>query len=282
MSVISSITLPSGNTYELKDAYARQLLAGGLQYIVCWDGTSTPVVANIPVGVIVTYNNVDYTGTKAASTAEPLAFYLVKAPDPVTNDVYEEYGVVRTGTEGSYVYTWEKIGNTKIDLSSLGALAYKNNVTLSKGSGDNVLGESTTFTNGSSSVTFSGGTSDTFVKSYPGATSKLVTTSVPNVTAVGSASSWSFTMGTGSDAETLIISGANGSAPTLGTDITAATGALAANGGGSPVMTGLGTATTASAVTSVGTGTAAAQAITVGTNDKVKVAKYNDLSVSVS
>lgn len=304
MSVISSITLPSGNTYELKDAYARQLLAGGLQYIVCWDGTSTPVVANIPAGVVVTYNNVDYTGTKAALTAEPLAFYLVKAPDPVTNDVYEEYGVVRTGTEGSYVYTWEKIGNTKIDLSSLGALAYKDNVTLNKGNGDNVLGESTTFTNGSSSVTFSGGTSDTFVKSYPGATSKLVTTSVPNVTgnanvsipnvtSVGSASTWNFAMGTGNDAETLIISGANGTAPslgtalsaskvTLGTAITAATGALAANGGGSSVMTGLGTATTASAVTNVGTGTAAAQAITIGTNDKVKVAKYNDLSVSVS
>lgn len=58
-------------------------------------------------------------------------------------------------------------------------------------------------------------------------------------------------MGSGNDAETLIITGANGSAPTLGTAITCATGSLAANGGGDSVMTGLGTATTASAVTGV-------------------------------
>jgi hypothetical protein len=38
----------------------------------------------------------------------------------------------------------------------------------------------------------------------------------------------------------------------------------------------------ASAITALGTGTAAAQTITVGTNDKITVAKYNDLSVSVS
>ena len=107
-----------------------------------------------------------------------------------------------------------------------------------------------------------------------------------------------------------------------------ATGSLAANGGGDSVMTGLGTASTASALTGVkvssqptvalstgataGTGvisvatgitsattttnskdevtaitalgaaTAAAQTITVGSNDKIKVAKYDDLSTSVS
>ena len=126
----------------------------------------------------------------------------------------------------------------------------------------------------------------------------------PNVTSAGSASSWSFAMGSGPDAETLIISGTNGSAPTLGTAlsaskvtlgtalsaskvtlgtaITAATGSLANDGGGDSVMTGLGTATTATAVTGIGTGTAAAQSITVGTEDKVKIAKYNDLSVSTT
>ena len=60
---------------------------------------------------------------------------------------------------------------------------------------------------------------DTFVKSYPGATSKLATTSIPNVTSAGSASTWAFSMGTGSAAETLIISGGNSTAPTLGTAI---------------------------------------------------------------
>ena len=38
----------------------------------------------------------------------------------------------------------------------------------------------------------------------------------------------------------------------------------------------------AKALTASVTGTAAAQTITVGTNDKVKVAVYNDLSVSAS
>lgn len=380
MPDISKLKLPSGNTYDIKDAVARQAIAGGVSFIVAWNGSSTPVVANIPYGVVVTYNDTDYTGTLDADDAQVGAFYLVKS-STTDNDIYDEY--VPVGTTGSK--TWERLGSSTIDLSSLGALAYKDSVNLSKGSGDNVLGEATTFTNSSSSVTFSGGTTDkvlgsdatftttvtpattnikatasgtavgasgtdTFVKSYPGATSKLATTTVPNVTgntdvtipnvtSAGSASSWSFAMGTGDDAETLIISGANGSAPTLGTALSAskvtlgtaktvATGSLSANGGGDSVMTGLGTATTASAVTGVevttqptialatgatagtgvisvatgissastttnnkdevtavtgiGTGTAAAQSITVGTNDKVKVAKYDDLSVSAS
>ena len=380
MADISKITLPSGNTYEIKDAVARQAIAGGVSFIVAWNGSSTPVVADIPAGVVVTYNDTDYTGTLAANSAQAGAFYLVHSSS-TTNDVYDEY--VAVGTTGSK--TWEKLGSSTIDLSDLGALAYKDSVTLSKGSGDQVLGESTTFTAAASSVTFSGGTTDkclgsdatftttvtptttnikatasgtavgadgtdTFVKSYPGATSKLVTTSIPNVTgnsdvsipnvtSAGSASTWSFAMGTGDDSETLIISGGNSTAPTLGTAlsaskvtlgtaITAATGSLNANGGGASVMTGLGTATTASAltgvkvttqptvalatgatagtgvisvatgitsastttnskdevtaVTGIGTGTAAAQTITIGTNDKIKVAKYDDLSVSAS
>ena len=277
MAEISKITLPSGNTYDIKDAVARQAIAGGISFIVAWDGSSTPVVANIPAGVVVTYNSTDYTGTLDADDSQAGAFYLVCSSDE-NNNIYSEY--VAVGTTGSKY--WEKLGDTSIDLSIFGALAYKDAVSLSKGSGDMVLGESTTFMNAASAVTFSGGTSDTFVKSYPGATSKLATTSVPNVTSAGSASSWSFAMGTGTDAETLIISGANGTTPTLGTAITAATGSLSATGSGDSVMTGLGTATTATAITGIGTGTAAAQSITVGTNDKVKVAKYDDLSVSVS
>ena len=280
MADISKITLPSGNTYDIKDATARQLISGGVVFTVAWDGVSTPTIANIPAGVVVTYSSTDYTGTMAAAAGTMGTFYLVKTGTGTNK--YDEYVTVRTGTSGSYTYSWEKLGTQEVDLSGLGSLAYKNSVTVNTGSGDVVLGESTTFTAGSSSVTFTGGSTDTFVKSYPGATSKLATTSVPNVTAVGSASTWSFAMGTGDNAETLIISGANGTAPTLGTAITAATGSLAANGGGDSVMTGLGTATTASAVTGIGTGTAAAQTITVGTNDKVTVAKKSDISASVS
>lgn len=276
MADISKITLPSGNTYDIKDATAREMLAGGISFIIAWDGTSAPTVANIPTGVTVTYNDTDYTGTKTAASAEAGAFYLVKSG--TSPNAYDEYVAATVGS----TKTWERLGGKDIDLSNLGALAYKDTVTVNTGDGDVVLGEATTFTNAASSVTFSGGSTDTFVKSYPGATSKLATTSVPNVTAVGSASTWSFAMGSGNDAETLIISGANSTAPTLGTAITAATGSLAANGGGDSVMTGLGTATTASAVTGIGTGTAAAQTITVGTNDTVTVARKSDISASVS
>lgn len=282
MPEISKLKLPSGNVYDIKDAVARQAIAGGVSYIIAWDGASTPVVANIPAGVVVTYNGTDYTGTLDADDSQAGAFFLVKNSADESNDIYDEY--VAVGTTGSK--TWERLGSSSIDLSDLGALAYKDTITLSKGSGDVVLGESTTFTNSSSAVTFTGGTTDkvlgsnatftttvtptttrikatasggtvgadgtdTFVKSYPGATSKLATTTVPNVTSAGTASTWSFAMGTGADAETLIISGANSTVPTLGTAKTVATGSLSSSGSGGTVLTGLGTATTATALTGV-------------------------------
>lgn len=253
MPEISKITLPSGNTYDIKDATARDAIAslsGGTSFL----GVTTTALTD-------------------GSTTNPITIGGNSVvPD---NGNIVAYGTAEFIWDGS---KWIEFG----DLSTLGGLATKDTVSLSKGSGDQVLGEATTFTNASSAVSFSGGSTDTFVKSYPGTTSKLATTTVPNVTSAGSASTWSFAMGTGTDAETLIISGGNGSAPTLGTAKTVATGSLSSSGGGGTVMTGLGTATTGSAVTAVGTGTAAAQTITVGTNDKVKVAKFDDLGVSAS
>ena len=65
----------------------------------------------------------------------------------------------------------------------------------------------------------------------------LAKTSVPNVTSVGSASTWSFAMGTGNDEHTLIISGGNSTTPTLGSAISVATGNLSLTGGGNKVYT---------------------------------------------
>lgn len=380
---LSKITFPSGETYEIKDSEARALLASVGSFIVAWDGTSTPDVSKIPAGVTVSHDSSTYTGTLSASSSEvnTKAFYLVKSSTQVNStDVYEEYVVATVGSTPS----WEKIGDTNFDLSSLKGLAYKDSVTLVKGTGEAVLGEATTFTAKSSAVTFSGGSSAnalgtsatfntdiaktenkikatatgtsistdsaSFVKSYPGVTQKMVTTSIPNVTgntevsipnvtSVGSASTWSFSVN--EDTETLTISGANSIVPTLGsplsaskvalgTAITAATGELNGEGTGATVLTGLGAASTGTAltsasvatqptvtlstvgdseetagsvsvvteitgasttvsnanavaaVTSIGTATAAAQEITVGTNDKVNVAKLEDLNVSVS
>lgn len=305
MADISKITLPSGNTYELKDAVAREMISGGISFIVAWDGASTPVPASIPAGVKVTYQGTTYTGTLSAETegtdphAQAGAFYLVKSatnPTSETLDVYDEY--VPVGTTGSKF--WEKIGDTKIDLTDV-----VTGVTLNK-STDSALGDGTTFTNSTSTVTFgthtkdkvlgenttfsvtdptvtvtpsttyvkatasgtaigSDGTanavtgyenttSDTFVKSVSAETDKsLDTTSVPNVTAAGTASTWSFTMGSGDAAETLIIGGANGTAPTLGTAITVATGTTSTGGQGDQVVTGVTVGTSASALTGLGT-----------------------------
>ena len=399
MADISKITLPSGNTYDIKDATARELIAGGISFTICWDGASTPVVANIPAGVVVTYNGTDYTGTKAASTAEPGTFYLVKSG--TSPNAYDEYVAATVGS----TKTWERLGGKDIDLSFLGDLAYEDNVTLGKGSGDNVLGEATTFTNSTSSVSFAAHTTDkclgsdatfstsvtptttnikatasgtavgangtatvvtgyatpatdkclgsdaTFTTTVTPSTSKLVTTTIPNVTnnEAVNFTDYSFAMGTGDNSETLIITPTSKSSTkvTLGTAITAATGSLAANGGGASVATGISSASTSTnskdevtaltglgsastetvltgvkvtsqptialatgasagtgvisvatgidsattttsakdevtAITALGAGTAAAQTITVGTNDKVKVAKYDDLSVTVS
>lgn len=365
MPDISKITFPSGSTYNIKDAVARELIGQGVSFNIAWGGTTAPTPSQIPAGVVITYDGVDYTGTLAAEDAQPGSIYLIKSQSQVGGlDVYDEY--VPVGATGSKF--WEKLGDTQLDLGNLGDLAYLSTVTLNKGDGDVVLGEGTSFTNSSSAVTFTGGATskclgtnatftttvtpattnikavasgtalstnnDTFVKSYPGTTSKLVTTSIPNVTA-NSAATLNFAMGTGDDAETLIISGTGfsgntytASNTTLGTAITAATGGVAANGSGDSVLTGLGTASTGNAlvsasvgtqptisietgaaagagvvtvatgitsaitstndksevtaVTSVGTATAEPQVITVGTGDKVTVAKYNDLSVSVS
>ena len=123
--VIERITLPSGNSYYVADRELRdvvdvlsQTVAGGVKYIIAWDGNSTPVPAEIPEGVKVTYEGTEYTGTLSANSIQAGAFYLVKSktsPSSETYDVYDEYAPV--GEVGSK--TWEKIGDTQINLSDV-------------------------------------------------------------------------------------------------------------------------------------------------------------------
>ena len=422
-SYISQITLPNTNTYYIKDSEAReqiaQIIAGGLTFVVAYDGTGEPDVTKIPAGATVKYQGTTYTGTLAASAATKPNIYLVKSDVSATGrDIYEEYVTVNFGTTATPDYGWEVLGNTDISLDVLGDLAWKDSVALSKQT-DVVLGESTTFTNSSSAVTFTGGSNDTFVKSYPGETKKLATTSITgvdgevtfdvvktsstatatkvtfgtdtsatkvtvgtpgtankttlgtastaskatagtafnvakvasaatNVSYIGTASTDSVLESASVTGETLIlgsvavaqgsVTGTNGtesitpytfadvtvypdiavssdvSVPSFTTSdvtvpvisshtdvtasvittesktaatkaanaITVATGSVATTDAhGGDVMVGLGTATTASAVTGIGTGTAAAQTITVGTNDKVTALTSNtDVVVS--
>ena len=191
MADISKITLPSGNTYDIKDATARQMISGGVSFIVAWDGKTTPVPANIPEGVKVVYNGTTYTGTlspeiNVEGSAQAGAFYLVKSsttPSGDTLDVYDEY--VPVGTAGSKF--WEKIGDTQLNLTDV-----VTGVSLSKQT-DIVYGEATTFKNDPSAVSFSGGTTDkvlgeatTFTVGTPTITVTPTTTNI-KATASGTA-----------------------------------------------------------------------------------------------
>lgn len=44
--------------------------------------------------------------------------YLLPKSTAQTSNAYDEYICIRSGTEGSYTYSWEKIGDTEIDLSN--------------------------------------------------------------------------------------------------------------------------------------------------------------------
>ena len=373
MADISKITLPSGNTYDIKDQYARDLIAE-LGNFNQWLGvTTTPITDGA------TTNPVTIDGSSVTATNGDIVTYQSKE-------------FIYSKPTGSSTGTWQQFG----DLSGIGAMAYvdKGTVTIKpKGSNaassvsfaahtkDNVLGEATTFTNASSSVSFgthtkatvlksdvtatvpapsgttkymkataSGAavgvdasaaaitglgdaTTETFVKSYPGTTSKLVTSTVTGVS--GSTTASKATAGTAvnvatTDTAKTVASGSLGTetatqganTPMWGATVsnetlsftfkplsttsvtpaksngsitpytfadvtvpkaassatTVATGALAANGGGSSVMTGLGTAVTASAVTDYATPTTDTFAKTVKVTAQPTVALASESS----
>ena len=199
--VIDRITLPSGNTYYIADREIRdvvdtlsQAIAGGVSFVIAWDGTSAPVVANIPAGVVVTYEGTDYTGTLSTSSAQAGAFYLVKSATQAggTLDKYDEY--VPVGAEGSKV--WEKIGDTQIDLTNV-----VTGVSLTKQI-DTVIGTDATFTITQPTVALStGATAGTGVIS--------VATGITSANATGGGAAWN-----SKDQKTVITSypGVTGSA----------------------------------------------------------------------
>lgn len=153
MADISVIKLPSGNPYNIKDATARsaisslntavsslntavashsadiadlqQMIAGGVSFNIVWTAadyasstapTSTKL-GTVPAGVVVYYNNGtnNATGTLAASDNTIGKFYLVYSKTQAgTLDLFDEYVTV-----GDTTKSWEKIGDTQIDLSGV-------------------------------------------------------------------------------------------------------------------------------------------------------------------
>ena len=246
--VIEKITLPSGNSYWIADREIRdvvdtlsQTIAGGVSYNVGWDGSSAPVVGNIPAGVEVEYEGQTYTGTLTANNATPGAFYLVKSNTQTDMDVYDEY--VPVGETGSK--TWELIGNTQADLSDLVTA-----VSLTKQT-DTVIGTDATFTITQPTVALStGATAGTGVVS--------VATGISSASASGGGAAWN-----SKDSKTVITSypGVTGSAAS---SVTPTTKKLATT-----TVTGVSGSTTPSVVqgrTSQTTATGGATASTTNTD----------------
>ena len=208
MADISQIRMPSGSLYDIKDTVARSAISSGGTFVVAWNGNDSPVAANIPAGVTVSYNNNTITGTLAASINTIKKFYLVRSSsqqNPTLLDIYDEYITLDNGEEANPRYTWEKIGDTQIKLSEI-----VTNVTLNKQTAT-VVGTDSTFTVTQPAFTVtpnttyiegaaSGGavtadtddqvtvvtgydspTSATFLKNVTANTSKLETTSVLGV-----------------------------------------------------------------------------------------------------
>lgn len=234
--VIDRITLPSGNTYYIADREIRDVvetlseaIAGGVSYVIAWDGTAAPVVANIPAGVVVVYNGTEYTGTLAANSATPGAFYLVKSATQAggTLDKYDEY--VPVGDTGSK--SWEKIGDTQIDLSNV-----VTGVSLTKQT-DTVIGTDATFTITQPTVELStGATAGTGVIS--------VATGITSVTDPNTSLSAESSSATGRAQFIQSVSTTKISASASG-------GAVSASGDNVTALTGLGTPSTANVASSV-------------------------------
>lgn len=115
MAEISRITLPTGTTYDIKDAAAREMISAGVTFVVSTEA------ANTPKDVVWSTGTTTVTGTLVASVNTKGSFYLVPATTEGGKDIYAEYITVLKDT----TYSWEKVGTTDIDLSDLGSLAYK-------------------------------------------------------------------------------------------------------------------------------------------------------------
>ena len=302
MPTLSRIKL-SNTVYDLQDTWARQALAGGLQFEICWDGQAEPDIAKIPAGVKVIYEGSTYTGTFPVTSAQPLTFYLVRSNRSTHEiDYYDEYAVIGTGNNKR----WEKIGSTQVDFADLGTLAFKNSVSIVKGDGDIVLGASTTFTNAASAVSFTPATdavlgADTTITAadssvsfaahtYGNALPDDTTLTVPAQNAtVTNQQTGAFLTGVTAVTNKLVQQQFSNVSVTVGADhseepggedesdmliisaanVTYAPGTVSSEGSGSDVMTGV-TPASDNALTSIGTASVVQQTVTKATHNPIQ------------
>jgi len=172
VSYISQITLPSGNTYLLKDAEARQAIVGGVHYI----GVTTTALIDGSTTNPITVEGESYTAKQGD-------IVMYKASPAVTPDVDREF--IWNGSK------WDEFG---AGIGAFGSLAFKNSATGSyvkpSGAGSVTIPKTYKFTGTAGTVTVTtsltrvtGVTKTTkYAKAVPSKT-KLVTTTIKKATA---------------------------------------------------------------------------------------------------
>ena len=92
MADISKITLPSGTTYDIKDAVARQMASSGVSFIISTNASTTPKDVTWDSG------DTTITGTLVASADTTGKFYLLPDTTAGGKDIYAEYVTVEDGS----------------------------------------------------------------------------------------------------------------------------------------------------------------------------------------
>ena len=121
-----------GKTYEVKDVIARESIESisadlaALSYVqkdgVFESDTKIKEYVDAQVGSINKFDVVigvagdDGKPNVAASADTMYKLYLIQNADSAAGE-YVEYITIRSGEEGSYTYTWEAIGSTKMSLT---------------------------------------------------------------------------------------------------------------------------------------------------------------------
>ena len=243
---IDTITLPTGNSYEVCDSYSRALISAlnNWDYIVSTDAASTPY------GIQWDDDGTTITGTLVASANTTYKIYLVPSTDASGNDGFSEY--ITITQDGGSTYQWEKFGSivtpdlsNYVSKSEAGDLAYKDSASGSFTPSGTVsqptfTGESTTstgkftpsgsvsLTNSNQSATVAPAESGTATYTPAGSVSAPTisvasagaTTTVNSITAVGTLPELTTTVSNG----TLTIGWSAGTLPTKGSNTTVKTG----------------------------------------------------------
>ena len=247
MADISKITLPSGSTYDIKDAQARAdiealqgIAAGGIQLVgktttAITDGaTTSPITVNNAShnaikGDLVFYGNKEFVwdGTKwlefgdmgslGALAYKDNASATYTPAGSVSQPTFTGTSLTSTGTftpaGGVTVSTKTTTNKTAtVSKASSGTATYTPEGSVSK----------PTFTGSSTSVSVTG--TPTGSVSKPNITVTPTTETVNSITAVGTLPSWSATVSN----ENLTIAWAAGTLPTKGANQSVMTGASAA------------------------------------------------------